>query len=287
MNPVVTVGLDGTPESLSAALWAAQEASARGATLRFLHAWVLLSPETGSQQPEGDRNYWPKRIVSDACDTIMERFPDLPVYEDLVATEPVDALLEAATESQTLVLGSRALSSLTGYFLGDIGMQVLARAAVPTVLVRARKDAAPITEEGDVVLGLGLRHPCDKLIEYAFGAAIRRGATLRAVHGRSLPPSAYNRGGPAPYLSRELTREAQQDLTRTLSPWRDRFPDVRVVESVRMESPGRAVVRDIAGTGLLVVGRREKRPALSPRIGHVLSAAVHHAPCPVAVVPHC
>ncbi|MCX4553492.1 universal stress protein [Streptomyces sp. NBC_01267] len=286
MNPVVTVGLDGTPESLSAAFWAAQEASARGATLRLLHAWVLLSTERAERQPEADPNYWPKRIVSDACDAIEERFPDLPVYEDLVATAPVDALLEAAAESQTLVLGSRALSSLSGYFLGDIGMHVLARAGVPTVLVRAREDAAPISEDGDVVLGLSLRHPCDKLIQYAFDAAIRRGATLRAVHGRNLPPSAYTRGGPDPYLSHELTCEAQRDLTRTLSPWRDRYPAVMVIERVQMESPARAVVRDIAGTGLLVVGRWEKRPTFSPRIGHVLSATLHHAPCPVAVVPH-
>ncbi|WP_327294355.1 MULTISPECIES: universal stress protein [unclassified Streptomyces] len=286
MNAVVTVGLDGTPESLSAALWAAQEASARGATLRLLHAWVLLSPEGDAQQPEGDRNYWPKRIVSDARDAIGERFPDLRVHEDLVAGEPVGALLEAASASQTLVLGSRALSSLAGYFLGDIGMHVLARAEVPAVLVRAREDAAPLTEDGEVVLALSLRRPCDELIEYAFDAAIRRDATLRAVHGRNLPPSAYNRGTVDPYLSHELTLEAQRDLTRALGPWRDRFPDVRVVESVQMESPARAVVRDIAGTGLLVAGRREKRRMLPPRINHVLSAAVHHAPCPVAVVPY-
>ncbi|MCX4722786.1 universal stress protein [Streptomyces sp. NBC_01020] len=286
MNAVVTVGLDGTPESLSAALWAAQEASARGATLRLLHAWVMLAPEGDAQQSENDPNYWPKRIVSDARDAIGQRFPDLRVYEDLVAREPMDALLEAATESQTLVLGSRALSSLTGYFLGDIGMHVLARAEVPTVLVRAGEDTAPITEDGDVVLGLSLRRPCDELIEYAFDAAIRRDSTLRVVHGRNLPPSAYNRGGLDPYLSHELTREAQQDLTRTLSPWRGRFPDVRVVESVQMESPARAVVRDIAGTGLLVVGRRVRHRPFPRRIGHVPSAAVHHAPCPVAVVPH-
>ncbi|WP_030354263.1 universal stress protein [Streptomyces scopuliridis] len=286
MNPMVTAGLDGTPESLSAALWAAQEASARRAALRLLHAWVLLSPDRGDQQPENDQNYWPKRIVAEAGRTIEERFPDLRLYEDLVREEPVKALLEAAGESETLVLGSRDMAPLASLFLGDIGMHVLARSRTPTVLVRAREDSAPITEDGDVVLGLSLSGPCDALIEYGFDAAARRDVTLRVVHGRNLPPPAYNRGGLDPYLSHEMTREARRDLTQALRPWRDRFPDVPVVETVRMQSPARAVVRDIAGTGLLVVGRREERPALSPRIGHVLSAAVHHAPCPVAVVPH-
>ncbi|MFJ2555049.1 MULTISPECIES: universal stress protein [unclassified Streptomyces] len=286
VNPVVTVGLDGTPESLSAALWAAQEASARGATLRLLHAWVMLAPERGDQPQENDRNYWPKRIVAEAARTIEERFPGLPVYQDLVAEEPVEALLAVAMESQSLVLGSRDVTGLAGYFLGDIGMHVLARTEAVTVLVRAREDPASIKENGDVVLGLSLHGTCDALLAYGFGTAARRGAVLRVVHGRNLPPPAYNRGGIDPYLSHEMTTRAQQDLTRALRPWRDRFPDVSVVESVRMESPGRAVVRDIAGTGLLVVGRRIRRPVLAPRIGHVLSAAVHHAPCPVAVVPH-
>ncbi|WP_349636935.1 universal stress protein [Streptomyces mirabilis] len=38
MEPVVTVGLDGSPESLSAAHWAAREAVLRGLPLRLIHA---------------------------------------------------------------------------------------------------------------------------------------------------------------------------------------------------------------------------------------------------------
>ncbi|MFE3825647.1 universal stress protein [Streptomyces sp. NPDC059092] len=285
-KPVVTVGLDGTPESLSATLWAAQEASARDATLRLLYAWVMLAPEWGDQPQENDRNYWPKRIVAEAARTVEERFPGLPVYKDLVAEEPVNALLDAAAESQSLVLGSRDVTGLAGYFLGDIGMHVLARSETVTVLVRAREDPASIKENGDVVLGLSLHGAPETLLTYAFETAARRAAVLRVVHGRNLPPPAYNRGGIDPYISHEMTTRAQHELTRTLRLWRDRFPEVRVVESVRMESPARALVRDTAGTGLLVVGRRKKRSALSPRIGHVLSVAVHHAPCPVAVVPH-
>ncbi|MEU7642123.1 universal stress protein, partial [Streptomyces sp. NPDC039016] len=40
-----------------------------------------------------------------------------------------------------------------------------------------------------------------------------------------------------------------------------------------------------AGAQLLIVGRRHLGRAV-PRIGHVVHAAVHHAPCPVAIVPH-
>ncbi|NDZ98224.1 universal stress protein, partial [Streptomyces sp. SID10116] len=36
----------------------------------------------------------------------------------------------------------------------------------------------------------------------------------------------------------------------------------------------------------LVVGRRARRAPVGARIGSVAHAVLHHAPCPVAVVPH-
>ncbi|QHY95160.1 Universal stress protein [Streptomyces sp. S4.7] len=289
MNRVVTVGLDGTPESLTAARWAAREAELRGVTLRMMHAWVLLSEEW-DQPPavEDDPNYWPKWIVEQARGSVGSLHPGLPVVEDLVAEDPVDALLAAAEESELLVLGSRDMAPLASYFLGDVGLHIMVRARAPTVFVRERDDSVPAADEGDVAVALGLHGPCDELLEFAFTTAARRGATLRAVHGRNLPASAYTRGGVVadPYLPGVVIRGAQRELADTLRPWREKYPDVRVVDTVRAESPARALVRGAAGAGLLVVGRRERHPRTAVRVGNVLGAAVHHAPCPVAIVPH-
>ncbi|MFF3754641.1 universal stress protein [Streptomyces sp. NPDC002018] len=289
MTAVVTVGLDGTPESLSAARWAAREAELRHATLRMTHAWILLSAEPTGSAPESEQNYWPKRIMKEALGAVTSAHPDLPVIEDLVAQDPVSALLDAAGESRMLVLGSRDMAPMASYFLGDVGLHVVARADSPSVLVRAREErdaAASVADDGDVVVGLSLHGPCESLLAFAFDSAARRGVTLRAVHGRSLPAPAYTRGGLDPYDSGTAAQDARRELHDVLSPWREKFPDVRVAGTVSTESAARAVVRGAAGAGLLVVGRRKTRPVLSPRVGHVLSAAVHHAPCPVAVVPH-
>ncbi|MGW2055226.1 universal stress protein [Streptomyces sp. NPDC001840] len=297
MAPVVTVGLDGSPESLSAARWAAREAELRHATLRLLHAWVLLSVGPDESPPaeprESDQNYWAERIMAEALRTVTEHHPDLPVIEDLVAQDPVSALLTAAGESEVLVLGSRDMAPMASYFLGDIGLHVVARADRPSVLVRAgddRDDTASVIEGRDVVVGLSLHGPCDALMEFAFDSAARRGVTLRAVHGRNLPPPAFTHGGADPYfpgtVAGRAAEEARRDLAGALRPWQEKYPDVCVEDTVRVESAAPAVVRGAAGAGLLVVGRRKNRPVLAPRVGHVLSAAVHHAPCPVAVVPH-
>ncbi|MFB7559329.1 universal stress protein [Streptomyces brevispora] len=286
MKPVITVGLDGTPESLAAADWAAREAVLRGATLHLLHAWVLLSFESTQSSPEEDQNYWAKQIVDDARATIEQRFPDLPIIEDLVREDPRDALRETADASELLVLGSRDMAPLASYFLGDVGLQVMARSPVPTILVRAREHGAAVVDEGDVVVGLSLHGPCDALVDFAFESAARRDATLRAVHGVRLPVPAYTRTGVDSYISVNLLEGAQRDLSEALRPWRKEYPRVRVEEVVRTESPARAVVRGASGAGLLVVGRRQEPPPLRPWIGPVLQAAVHHASCPVAVVPH-
>ncbi|MEU2869767.1 universal stress protein [Streptomyces olivoreticuli] len=122
--------------------------------------------------------------------------------------------------------------------------------------------------------------------EFAFDAAARRGVSVRAVHGRSLPAQAYAPWGIDPDMAEELAADARKTLGDALRPWRAKFPAVDVTEPVHLESPARVLVQAAAGAALLVTGRRQKRSALAPPIGPVLQAALHHAPCPVAVVAH-
>jgi nucleotide-binding universal stress UspA family protein len=83
-----------------------------------------------------------------------------------------------------------------------------------------------------------------------------------------------------------IVQDAEKLLSQTLRPWRDRFPQVDVTDGTALVSPAKAVVRAAEGADLLVVGRRRHRRPLAPHLGPVAQAAVHHARCPVAVVPH-
>ncbi|MFF4948757.1 universal stress protein [Streptomyces chattanoogensis] len=288
MEQVVTVGVDGSPESLTAARWAADEARRRKLTLRLLHAWPLLAPAPVGTPPEVDQNYWAKRIVHDAQTDIRERYPGLPVVEDLVAADAATALLSAAAQSRMLVLGSRGLTHAESFFLGDISMEVVARAEQPVVLVRAgmSEEPAPATREGSVVVGLSLHGPCDSLLRFAFDTAAVHDVPLHAVHGRSLPVQAYVPWGVDPDVTQAITEDVEKQLSETLRPWLKEFPGVRVVENVQLESPARALVHAASSSDLLVIGRRTQRPTLAPRLGNVAHAAAHHAACPVAIVPH-
>ncbi|GAA3170231.1 MULTISPECIES: universal stress protein [Streptomyces] len=324
----VTVGLDGSPESLAAVLWAAEEAEARGARLRLVHAWAMLAPEPPeppeqpdagaaagaeprtaeppgpeSRRPAGasrrrirpgwkaraaEQNHWSHRIVEQARAAVQTRHPDLPVDEELIPGDPLEALFGAADRSDLLVLGSRNLGPVARYVLGDIALKLVTRVNVPTVLVRARPGAAADGRSGDdVVVGVSLHEPCVAMMDFAFATAARRGVTLRAVHGRHLPAHAYNRGGGVePYVVEQTAQDARKELAEALRPWRSRYPAVQVVARVDLESPAQALLEEAGRAGLLVVGRRHRRPRIPSRIGHLGQAALHHAPCPVAVVPH-
>ncbi|MCH0541008.1 universal stress protein [Streptomyces sp. MUM 203J] len=287
MESVVTVGLDGSPESMTAARWAADEAERRKATLRLLHAWPPLAPEPTVVPSELDQNYWARRLVRHARAELQARHPGLLIIGSLVADDAQNALLQAASESELTVLGSLGLTPAESYFLGSVSMALVARATRPVVLVRPEsreQGSSPVPRS--VMVALKLHGPCDDLLAFAFEAAAARGVPLQVVHGRSLPLHAHTPWGVDHDVAEEITQDAEKQLGQVLHPWREKFPGVEPVDAVRLESPAEALVRAAEGAELLVVGRRKHRPPLAPRLGPVAHAALHHARCPVAVVPH-
>ncbi|MET7682334.1 universal stress protein [Streptomyces sp. NPDC005423] len=288
MQQAVTVGLDGSPQSLAAARWAADEAEKRRLTLRLLHAWPLLAPEPAHASPQVDQNYWAKRLVHTAKAELQARHPGLSIVGSLVADDAEEALLQAASESELLVLGSQGLEGVESYFLGDVSMPVVARAARPVVLVRAEtpvQEAHP-APASRVVVALKLNGPADGLLDFAFHTAAARGVSVLAVHGRSVPLHARVPWGVDHAATDEMTRDAQRELSRVLRPWREKYPQVDVADSIRLASPAKAVVRAAEGAVLLVLGRRAHRHGAAPHLGPLTHGAIHHGRCPVAVVPH-
>ncbi|GAB2609765.1 universal stress protein [Streptomyces capparidis] len=275
MPEPVTAGVDGTPESLAAADWAAREALRRGLPLRLLH----VVPEEGAG-PGGDP-------LPQAAGELRSLYPGLPVGTRQAAGRPERVLAEVTEGGGTLVLGSRGLGAVTGFLLGSVGMHVLARAHGPVVLVRPGERAAVERPGEEVVVGVGeLREAGGPVLGWAFEAARARGAAVRAVRAWNLPPVL----GYDPLALRLLTEQGaldaneRQALAEALLPWREGYPGVPVIEQVELGSASAALLRAATGADLVVVGRRSRH--LGPRIGPVVHAVVHHAACPVAVVPH-
>ncbi|CAM5277702.1 universal stress protein [Streptomyces canus] len=300
MSRNVTVGLDGSSESRAAAEWAAREAKLRGVPLRLVHVWEPV-PEPMAQAPHlgaETQAHWSERIPRETAEGLRLRHPGVQVDMEQIPGRPADALAVAAKDAELLVLGSRGLSGIGGFLVGSVGMAVIAGTETPVVLVRAGEQAAdehegdpagvpsPATAYRPVVLGLDTGHPDDAVLAFAFEEATRRGTALRVVHGWNLPPySAY--GLPADLeLNAELGRQEAATLSEVLRPWRQKYPDVEVIEESRSGSPANHLVDASRDASLVVVGRRIRRSPIGVHIGSVTHAVLHHATAPVAVVAH-
>ncbi|XES01249.1 universal stress protein [Streptomyces sp. S1D4-11] len=90
----------------------------------------------------------------------------------------------------------------------------------------------------------------------------------------------------APENGPELLAEHERAVVATLRPWCEKFPEVAVTETVTEGRAGGELIHASASAALLVVGRRVRETRLGTHLGSVAHAVLHHAPCPVAVVPH-
>ncbi|GHJ05080.1 universal stress protein [Streptomyces olivaceus] len=289
MTRPITAGVDGSEESVAALAWAAREAVRRRAPLHVVHSWHHETQEAAGAGGRDAQERWVRDAVAGAVRTVTERHPELTVTTEVREGDAVAALLAAAAGAETLVLGSRGHGAVVGFLLGSVGQQVIAGAGGPVVLVRAGDEAAAEAAGREVVVGQqGEPEDSADVIGFAFEAAAARGATVRAVRAWALPTVfTYSPGSMA--LADEaggLEQYERKALGEALGPWRERFPDVPVVEHVEMGSAGQVLLSVAANAQLMVVGRRARRTAVGARIGSVAHGVLHHAACPVAVVPH-
>jgi nucleotide-binding universal stress UspA family protein len=75
-------------------------------------------------------------------------------------------------------------------------------------------------------------------------------------------------------------------LSDALRGWREKYPQVTVRMDVVLLHPAEALLNASRAADLLVVGRRTDPQMTEGRLGPVTHAVLHHARCPVAVVPH-
>lgn len=292
----VTVGLDGTRESLAAVDWAACEALARGATLR-----IVQVRETGAYpySPIADdevEREWAQTITSEALDDLNARMPGLAVTVDMLAGRPAHALADASADTELLVLGSRGLGSVLGFIVGSTALPTVAHTVCPVVLVRARPRGPDGGEHGprgmygthephgtahgshgphgqdepqgphdhpggDLVLGLDLGRPCDELLAFAFATAARHSTPLHVLHAWDLPPTYGMRPLPVPpAMTDELLAAQNQALAATLRPWQDERPEVKLRAEAVIGQPSRLLVEAAAQASMLIVGRRNRAP---------------------------
>ncbi|GAA2246365.1 universal stress protein [Streptomyces indiaensis] len=282
MELPLVVGVDGSDGCLSAIDWAVDEAARHRLPLRLVHGslWERYegrTPSVGLDRPAGQVSA--DHIVASAAERALRRGPDVKVSTDVLLTDATDALLRAGDNATALITGSRGRGELKGLLLGSVGLTVAARAHCPVVVVRGDKAGLAGTHQR-ILLGVGGPSTSAEAVRFAFREAEVRGGVLDAV--RTWRRAAHATPDES---EREHEERAHAELEELLGAATAEHPAVRVHRTA-LEGPARKVlVHRSAAADLVVVGARRRQGRFGLQLGMVAHTLLHHAACPVAVVP--
>lgn len=283
------VGVDGSPDSDLAVEWAAQDAARRHRPLHIVHAYLGSLVAAQLAAPSSAEYGAALRAVAEgALDAAVARAravaAELDITTDMPVGEAPAALLDAARHAALLVVGNRGLGGFSGLLVGSVGAELAAHAPVPVIIAR-RSTRVSGPEAGRVVVAVDVGHDPQRALAFAFEQAASRGVGVTAMHTQRWPghtdpqeilPVVYDDG-----VLRERSRRA---LSEAVDGWSARCPGVAVRTVFVHSRTGMAVVNESAGAALFVVGSRGHAAMTGLLPGSVSQAAVHHAPCPVAIV---
>lgn len=135
----IVVGVDGSEASKDALRWAARQAELTGAALEAVMTWHFpaLAYGTPVPMPSGyDLAPQAAQVLGDTVQEVLGDKPALKVHAVVVEGSPALELLDAATDADLLVVGSRGHGAFTGMLLGSVSAHCVAHAPCPVVVVR-------------------------------------------------------------------------------------------------------------------------------------------------------
>ncbi|MCF3178634.1 universal stress protein [Streptomyces polychromogenes] len=280
----VIVGVDGSAQARDAALWAAAEAVRRGRPLHIVHGAdtdgraLYLSAETIERVRAAGRE-----LLDDTAKAVAAEYPGLTVTTEFSRADAVTSLHRAAGLHGTIVVGNRGLGGFDSLMLGSVGLDTAAAARTPVIVVRGVEGAE---ERGSVLAAVRDEHDL-ACAQYAAREAELRKASLRLLHVWNVLQSV---GTVVPMLDGvdEIAGRHEETLLAVTDVIREEFPDL-VVESEAEKSVSVAGVLVEAShhADLLVMGGRRAPAPLGLRrgLGRAAHSLLHHAHCPVVLVP--
>jgi len=126
-------------------------------------------------------------------------------------------------------------------------------------------------------------------VEWAADESVLRNAPVKLIHAFTPMLETWGRLGPTPEMDRWYRDTAKTILSESEAIFRARRDDSRSIdiETALVESAVvPAVIKASEGAQLIVVGSRGLGHLGRLLLGSVSNSVIHHAHCPVAVIPH-
>ncbi|GAA1244147.1 universal stress protein [Streptomyces aureus] len=288
MELPLIVGVDGSDSSLLAIDWAVDEAARLGVPMRLVHAsrWeryeVAALPGTLDRPSE---QVMAQNIVGSAAERARLRNPGVEVSAESLPEDPVYALLRESRNATAVVTGSRGRGELVGLLLGSVGLGVAARAECPAIVVRGDKAGLHGGHER-ILLGVGDAATAEEAVHFAFREAESRGCILDALRAWRCPAhETTDHPGLADEPERYHEEQASARLVAVLHDAMADHPDVKVRPATVEGTARKVLLQRSAAADLVIIGARRRHGHFGLQLGRVGHTLLHHADCPVAIVP--
>ncbi|WP_427892868.1 universal stress protein [Kribbella sp. GL6] len=245
-RPVV-VGVDGSPAADVAVRWGALEAASLSTDLRLLCALPAAAD-----------------VLDRAASLARSVRPGIVPETRIENGTPSAVLVEASGEAAVVVIGSRGLGLMVGAVVGSTGLDLAANARCPVVVVRPDLGS---TAGVRVVIGYDGSPGSEVALDYGLDYARRHDLLVRVVAAQ-----------PA---GTELHRITEDELRRAVHERGGHDAELVQISG----HPAEHLLRLAGDAALIVLGARGRGGFAGMFLGSVSQTVLHHADCPVAVIP--
>jgi nucleotide-binding universal stress UspA family protein len=282
MTKKITVGYDGSEPSSQAVMWAAAEATARGAVLRVLSAYAIPYAGEGFAGWAATEAYAAlledcQNTLADIKKSVGDAYPKLEIVGEASAGLATSALLADVDPDDLIVVGASSHQGAAAFWLGSTPRYLVRHSPCPVVVVRG---SATPGRPSRVVVGTDGSPASDRAVQWAGVEAELHQVELLIVHGWEYPYLSVESSS----QGRDLTNvDAACLLDSVVESARDQLA-VAVTGQLVEGSPPTALLETVRDGDLLALGSSGRGAIAANLFGSTVNAVLDRCPVPAVVV---
>lgn len=288
VSGTIVVGVDGSPGSEHAVIWAAEEARLQRRGLTLAHAQKKISTNEVAwlatagippQQVDEEVRVDAERVIERARSLATDRCPAASIETVIDVQDPRAMLLDLGRTASMTVVGTRGHGRVAGLLLGSVSAALVRHAERPVVVVRPQ----PSTGRGVLVAADGSEESLG-LLEHAYREASVHGLPLDVVHCLWDGLLAQARWTSVAETD-PIADDARLRIAESVAGMSEKFPDVEMSVKIARGAIDACLVDMSRAYDLLVIGRPPRPLLMRLTLSGLTVPVVEHAHAPVLVVP--
>jgi nucleotide-binding universal stress UspA family protein len=264
-KPII-VGVDGSSAALRATEWAATEAAMRGSALRI----VFVTPRSpdGPHDPTNFEAGYGREVLATAHRAAVARAGTVPIDTEVLEGRLNRALIGLSDSAELLVVSSTGIGYLAELMLGSTAEALARRSRCPVAVVRISPRHAAGRRGPVVAVVDPAAATAPAVIDAAYAEAQLH--ETEVILARVIRSHPWHRSPPV---------DAASAVDQLIADRTETFASVPA-RSLAVGGTSTAIAHEISTIASLVVVERDQT-----ELSGVAHAMLHHADCPVLIVP--